>query len=619
MAVSKELKDKIALASIGESELLDAFIQLWIESPGIAKEVFLSYIAQLETICEASIRGKAWITVSYAIYYSLWAGTGNPVGKLNEACELFKQCNDEAGEGVTLAFNALYYKDMGRLDKAQQCVNVAINKLKDYPKYLYFLGVAHFQGAEINQLLKDYDAALDYLKRGLVYFENDTGTFKARLLNATGNIHKHRNELDLALEYFLKSLKHIEGKSNPVMESKNYSDIGNYYLQTNKLEKALDFQVKSMEIRRKMNQTRALISNYIELSEIYLKLNDSNKALDNAIQAETLAEEHKIISQIYQTQYLLSRIYEKRGEFKSSLDHYKKYHSTKDQVTGQENARKIKQINMNHEMETVQKEKEIFELRNVFLKEALNEIEASVRYAKGLQEAILPSQVFINNYLPHNFIYYKPKDIVAGDFYWAEKLDDLFFVAAADSTGHGVPGAIVSVVCSNALNRTIKEFKVRETCEILNKARELVIETFEKSSNIVKDGMDISLLCIDLKNKNINWSGANNPLWYIQNNELKVIKADKQPIGKTDYPKSFTTHQIEYKENTIFYLFTDGLADQFGGPQGKKFKYKQFEELIFSIKDKPLNEQSDCINRCFEDWKGKLEQVDDVCVIGIKI
>ena len=243
----------------------------------------------------------------------------------------------------------------------------------------------------------------------------------------------------------------------------------------------------------------------------------------------------------------------------------------------------------------------------------------SINYAKRLQDAILPPQEFLDQCISQNFIYYKPKDIVAGDFYWAEKVGDKFFIAAADSTGHGVPGALVSVVCSNALNRTIKEFKLTDPGKILDKTRELVLETFEKSASEVKDGMDISLLCIDSKNKNIFWSGANNPLWYIQDNELKEIKADKQPIGKSDYPKPFTTHQIEYKENTTFYLFTDGLADQFGGPNGKKFKYKQFSDLLVKSNNLSQKKQADIINKAFSDWKGDLEQVDDVCVIGIKL
>ena len=243
----------------------------------------------------------------------------------------------------------------------------------------------------------------------------------------------------------------------------------------------------------------------------------------------------------------------------------------------------------------------------------------SINYAKRLQDAILPQKKFIDQCVSQNFIYYKPKDIVAGDFYWAEKIEEKFFIAAADSTGHGVPGAMVSVVCSNALNRTIKEFKLTETGKILDKTRDLVLETFEKSASEVKDGMDISLLCIDSKNKCIFWSGANNPLWYIQDAELKEIKADKQPIGKTDFPKPFTTHEIEYKENTTFYLFTDGLADQFGGPNGKKFKYKQFSDLLIKNNNLSQKQQADIINKAFSDWKGDLEQVDDVCVIGIKL
>ena len=251
--------------------------------------------------------------------------------------------------------------------------------------------------------------------------------------------------------------------------------------------------------------------------------------------------------------------------------------------------------------------------------EKQKEIIESITYAKRLQEAILPSQEFINKHVPENFILYKPKDLVAGDFYWAEIINDLFFIAAADSTGHGVPGAMVSVVCSNALNRTVKEFNQTETGKILDKTRELVLETFEKSTSEVKDGMDISLLCIDSKNKTIFWSGANNPLWYFQDNTLKEIKADKQPIGKTEYPKPFTTHQIEYKENITFYLFTDGFADQFGGEKGKKFKYKQFSDLLVKNINQTQQKQAETINKAFEDWKGNLEQVDDVCVIGIKI
>ncbi|MFY8184997.1 MAG: PP2C family protein-serine/threonine phosphatase, partial [Bacteroidia bacterium] len=191
-----------------------------------------------------------------------------------------------------------------------------------------------------------------------------------------------------------------------------------------------------------------------------------------------------------------------------------------------------------------------------------------------------------------------------------------------DSTGHGVPGAMVSVVCSNALNRAVLEFKLIQTGQILDKTRELVLETFSKSTTDVKDGMDISLLAVIRKNNEIveiNWSGANNPLWFIENNEVKEVKANKQPIGKTDNPTPFTTHSIPYVKGTSFYLFTDGYADQFGGPKGKKFKYKQLEELLLELSTKEMSVQKETLNSKFEEWKSGIEQVDDVCVIGIKL
>lgn len=267
------------------------------------------------------------------------------------------------------------------------------------------------------------------------------------------------------------------------------------------------------------------------------------------------------------------------------------------------------------------------------IEEKQKEIVDSITYAKRLQEAILPAQKNVDIQLPNNFILYTPKDLVAGDFYWMEVINDgdneTTFIAAADSTGHGVPGAMVSVVCSNALNRAVLEFKLIQTGQILDKTRELVLETFSKSTTDVKDGMDISLLAVIRKNNEvveINWSGANNPLWYITPDassasaaEVKEIKANKQPIGKTDNPTQFTTHSIPYTKGTSFYLFTDGYADQFGGPKGKKFKYKQLEELLLELSTKEMSVQKETLNSKFEEWKSGIEQVDDVCVIGIKL
>jgi serine phosphatase RsbU (regulator of sigma subunit) len=283
----------------------------------------------------------------------------------------------------------------------------------------------------------------------------------------------------------------------------------------------------------------------------------------------------------------------------------------------------------------ISKQKEIVEHKN-------KEILDSINYAKYIQNALLPSEKVISDLEVDCFILFKPKDIVSGDFYWihnnptSKTNENEVYIAAVDCTGHGVPGALVSVVGNNGLNRCVKEFGIHDTGKILDKLSELVEETFEKSENELKDGMDISLLKIksdaaastDNNAVHIQWSGANNPIWIIkntissrgvENKELIEIKADKQPVGKFEDRKSFSTNDITLKKGDRLYLFTDGYADQFGGPKGKKFKYRQLEELLLSTAHLDLEIQKQKLEDSFQEWKGNLEQVDDVCIIGISI
>jgi serine phosphatase RsbU (regulator of sigma subunit) len=250
------------------------------------------------------------------------------------------------------------------------------------------------------------------------------------------------------------------------------------------------------------------------------------------------------------------------------------------------------------------------------------EMTDSITYAKRLQQAILPSVEAIKEQLPNSFLYYQPKDIVAGDFYWMHTIKKAVYIAAADCTGHGVPGAMVSVVCSNALNRAVNECNLTDTGLILDKTRELVIETFEKSDSEVKDGMDISLLRIERQtsnnNINIQWSGANNSLWYIINNELTEVKADKQPIGKYSDEAPFTTNNFKFTSPISFYLFSDGYADQFSSNE-KKLMKKKFKDIVLSIQNLSMNEQKDYLEKFHKDWKGLMEQTDDVLIIGVRV
>lgn len=245
------------------------------------------------------------------------------------------------------------------------------------------------------------------------------------------------------------------------------------------------------------------------------------------------------------------------------------------------------------------------------------EITDSIAYAKRIQSAILPPLPLVKQNLKNSFILYKPKDIVAGDFYWMENVNGTIYFAAADCTGHGVPGAMVSVICNGGLNRSVREFGLTDTGKILDKTRELVIQEFEKSEEEVRDGMDIALCKLD--GKTISYSGAYNPLWIIRDGEVLETKADRQPIGKFSKKKPFTTHSVDLKKGDSIYVFTDGFMDQFGGEEGKKYKSDRFKKFLISIQDHHMEAQYDLLEKEFENWRRTNEQLDDVCVIGVKI
>ena len=255
------------------------------------------------------------------------------------------------------------------------------------------------------------------------------------------------------------------------------------------------------------------------------------------------------------------------------------------------------------------------------IEEKNQEITDSITYARRIQEAILPSKESINACINDCFVYYQPKDIVAGDFYWIEETPKGLLIAVADCTGHGVPGAIVSVICNNALNRAVREYNLYEPAAILDKVTELVITTFEKSATDIKDGMDIALCRINKDEKSIEFAGANNPLWIFDKDEIESqkIKGCKQPIGRFLTQKPFKGKTIPVKKGNILYLFTDGFADQFGGKRGKKYKYKPFNNLLSKIKEQKMSDQLNSIESEFETWKDDFDQIDDVCVLGIRL
>jgi len=251
------------------------------------------------------------------------------------------------------------------------------------------------------------------------------------------------------------------------------------------------------------------------------------------------------------------------------------------------------------------------------------DITDSIEYAKRIQDALLPSMSYAKTILPEHFILFKPKDIVSGDFYWIEEWKHQVFIAAVDCTGHGVPGAFMSILGSDLLHEIIKDHGINNPAAILNAMDKGLAKALHQNASAkdIKDGMDIAFCAIDKKNNLLEYAGAFNPLWLIRNNTLQEYNADKKPIGVfiDEEQKFFTNHEIKIQHGDLIYIFSDGFADQFGGQHGKKFRYKQLEEIILANCNKQLSEQKNILEKTFLEWKGDLEQVDDVLVIGIKV
>jgi tetratricopeptide (TPR) repeat protein len=525
------------------------------------------------------------------------------------------------------------------------------------------LGTLNYNQNNFQTALENYLKALSLCEKSKNY---------TNLNVCIGNIGMAYHDLknyNKAMEYYNKALMINEKANDESGIAANLGNIALIYDDIKNYEKALEYHNKSLNLYIKLNAIDNISVARINIADLYNKIGNHKTALENLKIAKALSLETENIDNLRLAHEGLAETYNKLGNYKDAFENYKQFKILTDSIFNTENSKAILDIKTQYEVEKssaelkaksdanearqqlityaiiivlfivsiftilllkryqlINKQKQIIEQKIKETEEQKKLIEIkqkeiidSITYAKRLQNAILPPLETIEKNLNNSFVYYQPKDIVAGDFYWMETVNDAIFIAAADSTGHGVPGAMVSVVCSNALNRAVKEFHLTYTGEILDKTRQLVLETFEKNSNEVSDGMDISLLSINKTKKEIQWSGAYNPLWYILDGEMIQIKADKQPIGKSENPTAFTTQTIQYTDNTTFYLFTDGFADQFGGPEGKKIKQKAFSDLLIKHHKRNSADQLEIIQSTFSDWKGELEQVDDVCVIGIRI
>jgi serine phosphatase RsbU (regulator of sigma subunit) len=594
------------------------------------------------------------------------------------ALKLFHELGNTNHEASTLSHLAVIYCDLGDYPKA---LEYDLKCLKIYEKIGNKTGIANALSntGNVYNYQNDHWQAMDYYLRSLK-MRRVLGDKKniATSLNNIGNVYDEQKEFTKALDYANQGLAmRIEIDDKTGMAA-SLSNIAAIYGNQEKYPQALDEFDKALALHKELMDKDGIAQVQCYKADLFLKWKKYKEAVECATQGIVTAQEVGAMNLLQDDCRVLSESYEQLGKDIQSLEYYKKYIVYRDSLFNKENVKKLVQSQMNYEFEQKhaaetaaqekkdalamqERNKQIF-IRNSFIagfvlmialaffifrgykqkqkanqiitlqkeevenqkllvEEKNKEILDSITYAKRLQDAILPPLSTVEHCLPDSFILYKPKDIVAGDFYWMLKSGDHILIAAADCTGHGVPGALVSIVCSNALDRAVKEFNITEPGKILDKVRELVVETFEKSESIVQDGMDISLCMLSPVKEgfSVSWSGANNPLWYIKDGAMLELTGDKQPVGKSDKQLPFSTHQLQLRKGDALYLFTDGYADQFGGPKGKKFKYQPLQELLIANAFLPMKAQRELLEKTLLGWRGNLEQVDDVLMIGIGV
>ncbi len=543
----------------------------------------------------------------------------------------------------------------------------------------------------IYEYQKNYKEAINYCNKAVALQKaiNDQSGIENSYFNIA-RIYSEQKNYAKALEYDSLALSIAIELGDKVGIGNIYNNVGNIYSNTGNNDKAIEAYLKAKNIYESVDYQRGLMYLYNNLGTIYSKqrkVQDASSLLQKSL---TMALESADKFQLQLSYLSLAKLDSITGDYKSAFNNYKLYINYKDSLVNEENTKATVQTQMQYEFDKKQTADslKVEELRNLnslkfeqekkqrwflysglalvvlfagflfnrfkvtqkqnliiteqkhVVEEKHKEITDSINYAERIQRSLLASTELLDNNLNEYFVLFKPKDIVSGDFYWASNLSDKnFALVTADSTGHGVPGAIMSILNAACLNEAVKEGYTKPN-EILDRTRKEIISVLKRDGSIEggKDGMDCSFLVFTPPNhqkeasyRKLYVSSANNPVWILRASALKntsferkdgffEIHPDKMPVGKHDKQNQpFTLHEVDLQKGDLVYTLTDGFPDQFGGPKGKKFMTKNLRELLINNAHLPMFEQKELLDQTFSNWTGNLEQVDDVTVIGIKI
>lgn len=597
-------------------------------------------------------------------------------------------------QGLSDVYNniGLIYKNVGQISKTLEfyfkCLKIC-DELKDRKgkaSSLNNIGMMYLD-------LEEYQKGLEYLEEAMKEWEklNNKRGMSSSLSNL-GLVYSKMGKKDLSLQYYFKALVVNEKTGDKEGIGTSLGNIGWVYFEQKKYEKALDYFERSLVYRNSINDKAGIAYANYNLGSVYRKLDKYPLALEYGKKALDQSQVLGYPDIIKRSSLLLYSVYKEKNQPQEALKMYELFISMRDSINNEQTRKaglkkqyqyefdlKEKEYKSEQEKRNIQHSEEVrrqkliiycaliggsmfvvfsfvlyqrfrlthrqkaiienqkLEIDNAFtaLREKNKEVVDSIYYARRIQNALLTSQDFFDKNLKQEyFIFYKPKDIVSGDFYWATNVtgsllqvtgseqitnnQELFYLAVCDSTGHGVPGAFMSLINIGFLSEAINEKNILSPEKIFNYSRKRLIENVNKEGQ--KDGFDGTLVCLE-KNKErfkIKYASANCKPIIVRNKNVIELENDRMPVGMSERKQDFNLFEFEPEPGDTLYLLTDGFADQFGGPKGKKYKYKPLQQFLASISDDGMAAQQQRLNIEFESWKGPLEQVDDVCIIGLR-
>lgn len=577
---------------------------------------------------------------------------------LNKAYEWFAELDDQHGLADVMYEQGVMHRRMGDMASALDTYFEALDKQRELDDSwgssatLMEIGVAH-------RLINKERKSIEFLEESQRIRQRigDRWGEAATLMNM-GLAYKALGKLDEALEAQQKSIRIKEETNDTRGLPPAYHGLGEVYAQMGKTEQAMQSFRKAYDLADTAGDKYGVVILGLSLGRMHQKQENYDAAVEELKPLLPIAQEINAQELQYKIHDTLSQLYSTRQQFEKALHHHRKFHQVKEEVLNEKTNLQIQQADAKYEAKTARQEAEIYRLKNVELAKANEAIKAkqqelenayeeiqsknqnlsktlrqlelvhqrmedSIHYAQRIQNALLPHRSELKQALPESFIFYQPRDIVSGDFYWLSESEDEVVFAAADCTGHGVPGGFMTVLGKTLLNKVVMDHEETRPDSILEQLDEqLLLALGAREERNIADGMDISIFTYHKSKRTVQISGAKNDTYLVRDGEIEVIKASVSPIGgsKLHYrkSKSFTSQEFSLKQGDMLYMASDGFQDQFGGKDKEKFTRRRFRELLSNLGKLPVSEQRHVLERTFKEWKKQEDQLDDILVVGIR-